>query len=72
MEREGSWRAALDPVDATDPTDWTSQVADYAIVRLDPDGLVLSWNLGAEQIKGYARDEIVGRSLEVFYPAEDR
>lgn len=66
MEREGSWRAALDAAD------WTAQVGDYAIIRLDPDGLVLSWNAGAERIKGYAQGEVVGRSFEVFYAPEDR
>lgn len=66
MEREGSCRAGLDGAD------WTAQVVDFAIVRLDRDGLVLSWNAGAEQVKGYARDEVVGRSFEIFYPSEDR
>ena len=45
---------------------------DYAIFMLDPNGIVASWNTGAEQIKGYSRDEIVGRHFSVFYPAEDR
>ncbi|HMJ17833.1 MAG TPA: ATP-binding protein [Gemmatimonadaceae bacterium] len=45
---------------------------DYAIFMLDPNGIVASWNKGAEQIKGYSRDEIVGRHFSVFYPAEDR
>jgi PAS domain S-box-containing protein len=45
---------------------------DYAIFMLDPNGIVASWNKGAEQIKGYSRDEIVGKHFSVFYPAEDR
>ena len=45
-------------------------VKDYAILMLDPDGLVTSWNEGAEQIKGYRADEIVGRSFTTFYPEE--
>lgn len=45
-------------------------VQDYAILLLDPEGLVTSWNEGAERIKGYTADEIVGRSFEVFYPKE--
>jgi PAS domain S-box-containing protein len=46
-------------------------VKDYAILMLDPNGRVLSWNLGAERIKGYGVDEIIGRHYSIFYPAED-
>ncbi len=46
-------------------------VQDYAIFLLDPDGQVLSWSAGAERLKGYAASEIIGRSFELFYPAED-
>jgi PAS domain S-box-containing protein len=45
---------------------------DYAIIMLDPNGIVASWNKGAEQIKGYSREEIVGQHFSVFYSAEDR
>jgi PAS domain S-box-containing protein len=45
---------------------------DYAIFMLDPDGNVASWNKGAEQIKGYRREEIVGEHFSVFYTAKDR
>ncbi len=45
-------------------------VTDYAILLLDTQGRVTSWNEGAERIKGYTADEIIGRSLEVFYPRE--
>lgn len=45
-------------------------VVDYAIFLLDPDGMVLSWNLGAERIKGYRADEIIGRHFSVFYTPE--
>ena len=45
---------------------------DYAIYMLDPSGLVLSWNPGAEKIKGYRADEIVGQHFSRFYTAEDR
>jgi hypothetical protein len=47
-------------------------VGEYAIFMLDVDGNVVSWNAGAERIKGYAAHEIVGRSFEAFYPAEER
>ena len=46
-------------------------VVDYAIFMLDPDGVVTSWNAGAQRIKGYARDEIIGKHLSCFYPDED-
>jgi PAS domain S-box-containing protein len=46
-------------------------VKDYAIFLLSPDGLVMSWNAGAERIKGYAADEIIGRHFSTFYPAAD-
>jgi PAS domain S-box-containing protein len=45
---------------------------DYAIFMLDADGNVASWNKGAQTIKGYSRDEIVGQHFSVFYSAEDR
>jgi PAS domain S-box-containing protein len=46
-------------------------VQDYAIVMLDPDGLVVSWNAGAGRIKGYSADEIVGRSFSCFFSPGD-
>ena len=48
------------------------RVVDYAIFLLTPDGLVASWNAGAERVEGYAADEIIGESLERFYTLEDR
>jgi PAS domain S-box-containing protein len=47
-------------------------VTEYAIFMLDVDGTVISWNEGAQRIKGYAADEIIGRSFKVFYPKGDR
>jgi formate hydrogenlyase transcriptional activator len=46
-------------------------VTDYAIFTLDPDGRVSSWNAGAERIKGYTAEEIVGRHFSIFYSKED-
>ena len=43
---------------------------DYAIFMLDPHGIVASWNAGAERVKGYTRDEIVGRHFSIFYPPD--
>ena len=45
-------------------------VRDYAIFALDPNGNVLSWNAGAEYLKGYSADDIIGRHFSVFYPPE--
>jgi PAS domain S-box-containing protein len=47
-------------------------VTDYAICMLDPSGIVTNWNAGAERIKGYAADEIVGQHISRFYSWEDR
>ena len=47
-------------------------VVDYAIYMLDPDGRVVSWNPGAERIKGYTADEIIGEHFSRFYTDEDR
>lgn len=45
-------------------------VEDYAIFMLNPDGRVATWNAGAERIKGYTEDEIIGRHFSEFYPPE--
>ena len=47
-------------------------VTDYAIFMLDPKGHVTSWNLGAERIKGYTAEEIIGQHFSRFYPEEER
>ncbi|MDR6666278.1 PAS domain S-box protein [Rhizobium sp. 1399] len=47
-------------------------VSDYAIYMLDPEGNVTSWNSGAERIKGYRSEEIIGRHFSTFYTDEDR
>ena len=45
-------------------------VHDYAIFMLDPDGYVMTWNSGAERLKGYRADEIIGKHFSAFYPPE--
>src|SRR5436190_22862728 len=45
-------------------------VRDYAIFLLDPHGIVSTWNAGAQYIKGYAKEEIIGRHFSVFYSAD--
>lgn len=47
-------------------------VTDYAIFLVGPDGHILTWNLGAERIKGYKANEIIGKHISTFYTAEDR
>ena len=55
--------ASLDPL-------LIEAVQDYAIFALSPDGHILSWNTGAQRIKGYAAGEIIGRHFSIFYPEE--
>jgi len=47
-------------------------IRDYAIFMVDPHGCVATWNVGAEAIKGYSSEEIIGKHLATFYTQEDR
>jgi PAS domain S-box-containing protein len=47
-------------------------ITDYAIYMLDPEGYVINWNAGAQRIKGYSADEIIGQHFSRFYREEDR
>src|SRR5580658_4670609 len=47
-------------------------ITDYAIYILDPDGVVTSWNAGAQRFKGYTPSEILGRHFSCFYTEQDR
>jgi PAS domain S-box-containing protein len=47
-------------------------VRDYAIFLLDPEGHIASWNIGAQRLKGYSADEIIGKHFSIFYPEEER
>ena len=47
-------------------------VTDYAIYMLAPDGRVTNWNLGAQRIKGYRPEEVIGQHFSMFYTPEDR
>jgi PAS domain S-box-containing protein len=49
-----------------------SAVVDYALYMLDPNGVVVNWNSGAEKIKGYSAEEIIGSHFSKFYAQEDR
>lgn len=48
------------------------EIEDYAIFLLDLNGIVINWNKGAEIIKGYKKEEIVGRDFRLFYTQEDQ
>ena len=48
-----------------------AETTDYAILMLDVEGNVTTWNPGAERFKGYQAEEIIGRHFSVFYPPED-
>jgi PAS domain S-box-containing protein len=48
------------------------EVEDYAILMLDAHGFIVNWNRGAQKIKGYTEEEIVGRHFSVFYTAADQ
>jgi PAS domain S-box-containing protein len=47
-------------------------VVDYAIYLLDPHGQIISWNSGAQRIKGYRADEVIGKHFSMFYTPEDQ
>lgn len=48
------------------------EIQDYAIILLDLDGTILSWNKGVEMIKGYKEHEILGQNFSIFYMPLDR
>jgi len=48
-----------------------ASVKDYAIFMLDTGGHIISWNTGAQRIKGYTADEIIGKHFSIFYPQDD-
>src|SRR6476661_1118173 len=49
-----------------------SEIQDYAIILMDVDGTILSWNYGVEKIKGYKEHEILGQNFRIFYMPQDR
>jgi PAS domain S-box-containing protein len=63
-------RGSVRSVDDASYRVFIETVRDYALLMLDPTGRVISWNPGAEAIKGYKADEIIGRNFSVFYPPE--
>jgi PAS domain S-box-containing protein len=59
-------------VDAQQLALLVASVRDYAIFLLDPTGRIASWNAGAEHIKGYRAEEVIGRHFSIFYTEVDR
>ncbi|MCF6775614.1 PAS domain S-box protein [Thiotrichales bacterium 19X7-9] len=45
-------------------------IVDYAIIMLDVNGCVMTWNAGAETIKGHIKEEVIGKHIDIFYPDE--
>ena len=71
------WQPVTHGSDGPEETDdqfgaFVSAVKDYAIFMLEPDGTIASWNEGAERIKGYAKEEIIGGHFSTFYTEKDR
>ncbi len=65
-------RAALTPARGEERLRiFVEAVQDYAIFTLDPDGRITSWNSGAQRLKGYSAEEVIGRSFATFYTPED-
>lgn len=48
------------------------EVQDYAIILLDTEGNIMTWNKGVEKIKGYKAHEIIGQNFSIFYLPQDR
>ena len=69
------WRPPDDTAAGSGPEQFDSfvdAVDEYAIFRLDADGRVQSWNAGAERLKGYTADDVLGESFSMFYTDEDQ
>ncbi|MCW3092996.1 MAG: sensor histidine kinase [Ferruginibacter sp.] len=49
-----------------------AEVQDYAIILLSPNGIIENWNIGAQNIKGYSANEVIGKRFDLFYTEEDR
>ena len=67
----GEGSRAVIPIDDSLYRLLVQHVADYAIFALDATGTILTWNEGAERLKGYRPDEIIGKRFSLFYPPDD-
>jgi PAS domain S-box-containing protein len=48
-----------------------TEIQDYAIFMIGPEGRIITWNAGAQRIKGYSADEIIGQNFSLFFPSEE-
>jgi len=64
--------SSVDAIEAERFRQFIMGVTDYAIYMLSPDGVVVTWNAGAQRFKGYPPEEIIGRHFSMFYTEEDR
>jgi PAS domain S-box-containing protein len=71
ITRDISDRKRLQEINRLGEARAIENIKDYAILMLDREGRILTWNQGAENIKGYKRSEIVGKPVSVFYTPED-
>src|SRR6476659_563924 len=71
MTNEDSFAAATAKVDNRFEL-LVAGISDYAIYMLSPEGIVVSWNSGAERFKGYKANEIIGQHFSRFYSEEDQ
>jgi PAS domain S-box-containing protein len=67
-----STQSSVDAIEAERFRQFIMGVKDYAIYMLSPEGVVVTWNAGAQRFKGYPPEEIIGRHFSMFYTDEDR
>jgi PAS domain S-box-containing protein len=72
MQRLRAEETAYAPDESARYRELVEAVTDYAIYMLDPAGIVISWNAGAQRFKGYTPGEIIGQHFSRFYTDEDR
>ena len=72
MERDRTKQSKTLPVTETHFRQLVSGVKDYAIFMMDPKGYIISWNEGAQHIKGYCEKEMIGKHFSCFYSEQDR
>jgi PAS domain S-box-containing protein len=66
------FKPTTDADDQSSATALVDEIEDYAIIVLDQNGVIKSWNKGAQKIKGYRPEEIIGMNYRIFYPKEDK
>ena len=48
-----------------------ASISDYAVFMIDANGYIMSWNQGAQNIKGYSEEEVIGKHISIFYTSTD-